>query len=96
MLIKVAEFIFPVDFIALLTEGLISTKNEIPVILSQSFLATSNALINCRDEKLKLTIRNMTMELNVFNVQKQPMAFDDVDHQSLNFGGWPCTGGSRC
>ena len=23
--------------------------------------------------------------INVFNVQKQPMGFDDIDHQSLNW-----------
>jgi len=32
-----------------------------------------------------LTFENMTMELNVFTVQKQPMGFDDIDHQSVNW-----------
>jgi len=36
---------------------------------------------------LKLTFENMTMELKVFNIQKQLMSFDDVDHQSLNWVG---------
>jgi len=45
-----------------------SLENEISIILGQPFLATFNALINCRDWKMKLTLRNMTMELNVFNL----------------------------
>ncbi|KAM6556416.1 hypothetical protein CsatB_003435 [Cannabis sativa] len=34
------------------------------------FLATSNAIINCRNGVLKLSFGNMTVELNVFNVAK--------------------------
>jgi len=33
VLIKVGEFIFSMDFAVLETEGVMSTKNEIPVIL---------------------------------------------------------------
>jgi len=29
----------------------------------------------------------MTMELNVLNLQKEPMRFDDVDHPTLNWVG---------
>jgi len=87
VLIKVGEFIFWVDFIGLEIKDVMSPENEIPVILSQLFLATSNALINCRDRKTKLTFENMTMELNVFNLQKQPMGFDDVEHHILNWVG---------
>ncbi|XP_075483643.1 uncharacterized protein LOC142523798 [Primulina tabacum] len=36
------------------------------------FLATSNALINCRNGIMKLSFGNMTLELNVFNLCKQP------------------------
>ncbi|XP_073049540.1 uncharacterized protein [Primulina eburnea] len=35
------------------------------------FLATSNALINCRNGIMKLSFDNMTLELNVFNLCKQ-------------------------
>jgi len=85
VLIKVGEFIFPVDFVVLETKGLLSTENEMPVILSRPFLAIANALINCRDRKLTLTFGNTTIELNGFNLQKQPVGFDDIDHQSLNW-----------
>jgi len=49
VLVKVQEFIFPVDFAVLETEVVLSPKIEIPVILSPPFLATSNTLINYRD-----------------------------------------------
>jgi len=51
VLIKVEEFIFPLYIVVLETEVVISPKNEIPVILGQLFLATSNALVNCSYEK---------------------------------------------
>ena len=73
VLIKVGEFIFLVDFLVLKMEGVMSTENKISIILSRPFSATSKARINCRDGKLKLTFGSMTMELNVFNIQKQPM-----------------------
>ena len=75
---------FLVDFVVLEIEVVMSSKNEILLIFSQPFLATSNALINCKDEKLKLTIENMTMELNVFKLQKPPMGFDGMEHRTLN------------
>ncbi|XP_073038065.1 uncharacterized protein [Primulina eburnea] len=40
--------------------------------LGRPFLATSNALINCRNGIMKLSFGNMTLELNVFNLCKQP------------------------
>jgi len=83
----VGEFTLLVDFTVLETEGMMSSKNEILVIISQLFLVASNALINYKDGKLKLTFGNMTMKLNVFNIQKQLMDFDDVEHQSLNWVG---------
>ncbi|XP_075500108.1 uncharacterized protein LOC142538692 [Primulina tabacum] len=42
------------------------------LILGRPFLVTSNALINCRNGIMKLSFRNMTLELNVFNLCKQP------------------------
>jgi len=34
---------------------------------------------------MKLTFGNMTMEVNVFNLQKQPMGFDDIEHSTLHW-----------
>ena len=78
-LIKEGEFIFLIDFIVLEAEIVTSPENEIPVIFALLSLASSNALINCSDGKIKLTFGNMTMQLNVFNLQKQPMGFGDVE-----------------
>jgi len=68
VLIKVRKFIFLVDFVILETEVVMNPKNEIPVILGRPFFATSNALINYRDRKMKFTFRNMTKQLDVFNL----------------------------
>ncbi|XP_026417216.1 uncharacterized protein LOC113312693 [Papaver somniferum] len=48
------------------------------------FLATSNAIINCRNGVLKLSFGNMTVELNVFNVNQQPVYFDDNELHEIN------------
>ena len=87
LLIKVSKFIFPIDFVVLETEGMTNPKNKIPVTLGLSFLATLNTLTNCMGDKMKLTFGNTTIKLNVFNLQKQPMGFNDVDHHTLNWVG---------
>jgi len=61
-----------------------SPENEITVIPGRSFLTTCNALINCKHGKTKLTFGNMTMEVNIFNLQKQPMTFNDREHSTLH------------
>jgi hypothetical protein len=81
-LVQVDKFIFPVDFIVLDTQP-VETCNSIPVILGRPFLATSNALINCRKGVMKLSFGNMTLEINVFNICKQPG--DDNDLQEVDF-----------
>jgi len=83
----VEEFIFPIDFVVLEAEVLMSPENKILIILDLLFLTTSNALINCRDEKINLIFENITMELNVFNLKKQPMGFYYIEHPTLNWVG---------
>ena len=70
VLTTVREFIVLINFILSSVEVVVYVKNDKKLFLSCSFLATSNALINCRDTKMKLTFGNMIMELNVFNLQK--------------------------
>ena len=70
VLIKVGEFIFPVDFVILETAPVENPRGQIPVILGRPFLATSNALINCRCGLMKLTFGNMTIDLNIFNLNQ--------------------------
>ena len=61
----------------------IEACNSFPVILGRPFLATSNALINCRNGLMKLSFGNMTLEMNIFNIYKQPG--DDNDLQEVDF-----------
>ena len=58
-------------------------KAQIPVILGRPFLATSNALINCRNGVMKLSFGNMTIELNIFNACKQ-MRDDGPDFEEID------------
>jgi len=81
VLVQVDKFIYPVDFIVLDTQP-IKACNSFPVILGRPFLATSNALINCRNGLMKLSFENMTLEMNIFNICKQPG--DDNDLQEVN------------
>jgi len=68
VLIKVGEFILLVNFIFREIESVTNPEAQIPVILGRLVLATSNALINCRNGMMKLSFRNMTVELNIFNL----------------------------
>jgi hypothetical protein len=77
VLVQVDKFIFPVDFIVLDTKP-VEACNSIPVILGRPFIATSNALINYRNEMMKLSFENMTLEMNVFNICKQPRDDNDL------------------
>jgi hypothetical protein len=81
VLVQVDKFIYPVDFIVLDTQP-VEACNSFPVILGRQFLATSNALINCRNGLMKLSFGNMTLEMNIFNICKQPR--DDNDLQEVD------------
>jgi hypothetical protein len=81
VLVQVDKFIYSVDFIVLDTQP-VEACNSFPVILGRPFLATSNALINCRNGLMKLSFGNMTLEMNIFNICKQPR--DDNDLQEVD------------
>ena len=83
VLIKVDKFYFPVDFIVIDTQPVENVNAQIPVILGRPFLATSNAIINCRNGVMKLSFGNMTVELNVFSVCQQPFDHDDLCEVNL-------------
>jgi hypothetical protein len=57
--------------------------NQIPVILGQPFLATANGLINCRTGVMKISFGNMIVELNIFNINNQPLDYDEIRHVCL-------------
>jgi hypothetical protein len=78
VLIKVDKFYYPVDFIVIDTEPVHDVVNQIPVILGRPFLAMANALINCRTGVMKIAFGNMTVELNIFNINNQPLDYDEI------------------
>ncbi|RVW12855.1 hypothetical protein CK203_105711 [Vitis vinifera] len=66
VLVHVDKFYYPVDFVVLDTDLVAKGTNYIPIILGRPFLATSNAIINCRNRVMQLTFGNMMLELNIF------------------------------
>ena len=70
------------DFIVLDTQP-VEACNLIPLILGRPFLATFNASISCTNGLMKLSFENMTLEMNIFNICKQPR--DDNDLQEVDF-----------
>ena len=71
VLIQINNFYCLVDFVVLDTEQGTSGLNHVPIILGRPFLATANALINCRSGVMQLTFGNMTIELNIFHSCKK-------------------------
>ncbi|RVW58279.1 hypothetical protein CK203_112114 [Vitis vinifera] len=68
VLVQVDNFYYPVDFIVLDTDPTVKEANLVPIILGRPFLATSNAIINCRNGLMQLTFGNMTLDLNFLYV----------------------------
>nr|CAN81828.1 hypothetical protein VITISV_031285 [Vitis vinifera] len=71
VLVQVDNFYYPVDFVVLDTDPIVKEANYVPIILGRPFLATSNAIINCRNGLMQLTFGNMTLELNIFYMSKK-------------------------
>ena len=67
------KFYYPIDFFVLDTETVAAGANYVPIILGRPFLATSNAIINCRNGVMQLTLGYMTLELNIFHLSKKHM-----------------------
>ena len=71
VLVKVDKFYYQVDFVVLDTEPIENGPNHVPIILGRPFLATANAIINCRNGVMQLTFGNMTLELNIFHLNNK-------------------------
>ena len=71
VLVKIDKFYYPVDFVVLDTEPIPNEPNHVPIILGRQFLATANAIINCRNGVMQLTFGNMTLELNIFHLNNK-------------------------
>ena len=83
VLIQVVRFYYPVDFVVLDTEPVAVGPNHVPIILGRPFLATSNAIINCRNGIMQLTFGNMTLELNIFHLGKRHMHSEEDDFEEV-------------
>ena len=77
VLVKVDKFYYPVDFVVLDTKPIATGPNHVPIILRRPFLATSNAIINCRNGVMQLTFGNMTLELNIFHLSNKHKLVED-------------------
>ena len=71
VLVKVDKFYYPVDFVVLDTEPIANGPNHVLIILGRPFLATANAIINCRNGVMQLTFGNITLELNIFHLSNK-------------------------
>ena len=71
VLVKIDKFYYLVDFVVLDTEPIANEPNHVPIILGRPFLATTNAIINCRNGVMQLTFGNMTLELNIFHLNNK-------------------------
>ena len=82
VLVRVNKFISLMYFIVLETKPIANYAKKIHVILGRPFLATANVLINCRSRVMNLFFSNMILELNVFNMCKQPHHKEDDDNEN--------------
>ena len=71
VLVKVDKFYYPLDSMVLDNEPIANGPNHVPIILGRPFLATANAIINCRNGVMQLTFGNMTLELNIFHLSNK-------------------------
>ena len=83
VLVKVDKFYYPVDFIVIDNEAVVVGPNYVPIILRRPFLATSNAIINCRNGVMQRTFCNLTLELNIFHLTKKHMPPVEEDQDQV-------------
>ncbi|XP_065636604.1 uncharacterized protein LOC136070513 [Quercus suber] len=83
VLVKIKQYYYPFDFIVLDYQPVLHSSVHTPIILGRPFLATANALINCKNRRMQLTFGSMTLELKIFHVAKQPHEDDDCAYVNL-------------
>ena len=86
VLVKIDKFCYPVDFVVLDTEPIANEPNQVPIILGIPFLATANAIINCRNGVMQLTFGNMTLELNIFHLNNKHRLLEDENQMTDEVG----------
>ncbi|XP_058217278.1 uncharacterized protein LOC131328345 [Rhododendron vialii] len=78
VLVQVDQFVYPVDFVVLDTCSVPAAQSSVPIILGRPFLATSDAVIHCRDGRLNMSFGNMKMQVNMFHISSQLGDDEDV------------------
>ncbi|XP_048227298.1 uncharacterized protein LOC125369329 [Ricinus communis] len=79
VLIKVNKFIFPVDFVILDMDD----ESSVPLILGRPFLATSRAMIDVCDGKLKLRVGDETVTFDLHNSISQSLDHNNIMYMEL-------------
>ncbi|RVW79245.1 hypothetical protein CK203_045191 [Vitis vinifera] len=57
----------------------VKEANLVHIILGRPFLATSNAIINCRNGLMQLTFGNMILDLNIFYMSKKQTTLEEEE-----------------
>ncbi|CAN6456008.1 unnamed protein product [Victoria cruziana] len=88
VLIKIEDFIFSVDFIVLDMEG-VDAEHQTPIILGRPFVATMNAVINCRTGVLEISFAGQHFRMNIFQAAMGPagdrcISFAEVDSDDVD------------
>ena len=86
VLVKIDKFYYPIDFVVLDTEPIANEPNHVSIILGRPFLATANAIINCRNGVMQLTFGNMTLELNIFHLNNKHKLLEDENQMTDEVG----------
>ena len=86
VLVKIDKFYYRVDFVVLDTEPILNEPNHVPIILGRQFLATANAIVNCRNGVMQLTFGNMTLELNIFHLNNKHKLTEDENQMTDEVG----------
>ena len=63
-------------------EPIAESTHQVPIILGRPFLATANAIINCRNGVMQLTFGNMTLDLNIFHLSNKDKQAEDKEQKS--------------
>lgn len=83
VLVQIDKIYYPIDFLVVDVKTNVSVASKIPIILGRPFLATANALINCRNGLMKLFFGNMTLEVNIFHITRQPEEDDECQQTHM-------------
>ncbi|XP_059281361.1 uncharacterized protein LOC132035060 [Lycium ferocissimum] len=74
VLVELGPFILPVDFVILDYEA----DKSVPLIMGRGFLATVDAVIRVRDEKMSMTIDGQEATFDVFKATKLPAHYEEL------------------